>query len=208
MRVMTAALFIFAVAACNVAQSPDLSKKSQYVRAENGNYEFFIGEAVDAQVARTGTYEPELRDWYSRLTFPESVVTQAIASGEPVSLSLCKADNGVQIYDHVYVGPDRINEYLPTAGPGGWVDPHYQGTAAGEFIQVYRSGDAGVYGIGQVRQAEDGSLTAGVAAEFYIEFGDEPGARSGGLLIGMPTNHDPHIEDSALTDGSCEAPSP
>lgn len=187
------------------AGTPEIGSTRQFVTTSDGNYHFYIGTPVVEQLKKTGTFQPTTTDWYSVITVPEALVTDAVIT-EPITLSLCGKENGLKLYDHVYLGPDKIKEYEGLVGPGGWVDPHYTTTPEGELIQTYASGDEGVYGMVQVHPVEDGTIEAAAAAEFWIHFGDQPGARGGGMLLGAPVD-DPSPEDPAVADGSCTAPS-
>lgn len=187
---------------CQTASDqPTLQSTSQHIVVENGYHKFYVGKAVRDQLAETGTFVPGITDWYSVITLPSASITPSVAS-EKITLSMCDPANDITLFDHVFIGPEDVARH-EASNP--LPDPHYSWTAAGEFMQTYRSGAPGVYGLAQVGQLADGSLAAAAAAEFWIEYpsGD---ARGGGMLIGIPSDDDPHLEDPLLEDRGCKSP--
>lgn len=191
-----------AVGGCSTSDNGVERGLQQYVVVRDGYHEFYLGEAVWDDVEATGTFTPEVTDWYTMIRVPDVLIPLDEDAG-PITVSLCSAENDVFVYDHVYVGPEKAIANRPNPP-----DPFLSTTDAGEMISQFRSGDEGLYGLVQVRHSDE-YLLAGAALEVrvYLPNGN---AHDGGLLAGRITD-DPAPDDPLLEhDGSwivgCKAP--
>jgi hypothetical protein len=202
MRIATLFMTIFLLACNTEANSPPLSEAEpnrQYRVASGPLQQFFIGQKVQTEIRQTGSFTPDLEDWYTRIDVPLELVEKVTAEN-PLTFSICSPLYGAAIYDHAFVGPEKAIANRPEPP-----DPFITTTDEGELIQSYRSGDPFVYGTIQV-SVKDGLLLAGAAASVYVEFTEGPAtARSGGFLFGRITE-DPVPEDPDIE--SCVSPGP
>ncbi|MCB9683354.1 MAG: hypothetical protein H6733_17955 [Alphaproteobacteria bacterium] len=167
-----------------------------------GFVDFYLGEAVVAEHAATGTFEPTEDKAYSRVRVPTAMLAQLVEQGEPVTWSLCDAAHGIELFHQavapIYRAPEGVR-----ANCTPWVQEY-----DGRMTIRYTSGQPGVFGRVVLHEDVEGRISVGAIMNGRLPADQEacPGDRSVGNS-GMALGH--VVEDDVPEDEAvpgCVAP--